>query len=57
MDRGDIRDGRKTLTIGADFTFQNAWAMELRYVNFFGAGRDNLLRDRDYISCNLKYSF
>jgi hypothetical protein len=26
-------------------------------VNFFGAGRYNLLGDRDYVSCNLKYSF
>jgi len=43
--------------VGAEFTFQNAWALDLRYVNFFGAGRYNLLGDRDYISCNLKYSF
>ena len=50
-------DDRKSITIGAEFTFQNAWALDLRYVNFFGAGRYNLLGDRDYISCNLKYSF
>jgi hypothetical protein len=54
---GNFIHGRKTFTLGADFTFQNAWAMELRYVNFFGAGRYNLLSDRDYISCNMKYSF
>jgi hypothetical protein len=48
---------RKSLTVGAEFTFQNAWALDLRYVNFFGAGRYNLLADRDYVSCNLKYSF
>ncbi len=54
---GNFIHGRKTLTIGADFSFQNAWAMELRYVNFFGAGRYNLLSDRDYVSATVKYSF
>jgi hypothetical protein len=54
---GNFLEGRKTLTIGTDFTFQNAWAVELRYVNFFGAGRYNLLGDRDYVSATLKYSF
>lgn len=54
---GNFREGRKTFTAGADFSFQNAWAFELRYVNFFGAGRYNLLADRDYVSATLKYSF
>ncbi len=54
---GNFVHGRKTITIGAEFTFQNSWALDLRYVNFFGAGRYNLLGDRDYVSCNLKYSF
>jgi hypothetical protein len=54
---GNFLDGRKTATVGADFTFQNAWAVELRYVNFFGAGRYNLLSDRDYVSATVKYSF
>ena len=54
---GNFIHGRKSITIGAEFTFQNAWAVDLRYVNFFGAGRYNLLGDRDYVSCNLKYSF
>ena len=54
---GNFIRGRKSITIGTEFTFQNAWALDLRYVNFFGASRYNLLADRDYISCNLKYSF
>ncbi len=54
---GNFLHGRKSVTLGAEFTFQNAWALELRYVNFFGAGRYNLISDRDYVSCNLKYSF
>jgi hypothetical protein len=54
---GNFLHGRKTITVGADFTFQNAWAVELRYVNFSGASRYNLLGDRDYVSATLKYSF
>lgn len=54
---GNFLHGRKTVTLGADFTYQNAWAFELRYVNFGGAGRYNLLADRDYVSATLKYSF
>jgi len=54
---GNFREDRKTLTVGVDFTYQNAWACELRYVNFFGAGRFNLLGDRDYVSATVKYSF
>ena len=54
---GNFTHGRMTLTVGADFTWQNAWSVELRYVNFSGAGRYNLLSDRDYISATLKYSF
>lgn len=54
---GNFLHGRKSVTIGSEFTFQNAWSFDLRYVNFFGAGRYNLLGDRDYVSCNLKYSF
>ena len=54
---GNFVSGRKTATLGVDFSFQNAWAMELRYVNFFGAGRYNLLGDRDYLSATVKYSF
>ncbi len=54
---GNFLHGRKTITVGADFTFQNAWAFELRYVNFSGASRYNLVGDRDYVSATLKYSF
>ena len=54
---GNYVAGRKSINVSAEFTFQNAWALELRYVNFFGAGRFNLLSDRDYVSPTLKYSF
>ena len=54
---GNFVRGRKSLSYAAEFVFQNAWSLEIRYVNFLGAGRFNLLSDRDYFSTTLKYSF
>jgi hypothetical protein len=54
---GNFVEGRRSINLVAEFTWQNAWSLELRYVNFFGAGRYNLLGDRDYVSTTLKYSF
>jgi hypothetical protein len=54
---GNYVASRKSVNLAAEFTFQNAWALEVRYVNFFGAGRYNLLSDRDYFATTLKYSF
>lgn len=54
---GNFVRGRKSLTLGADFTYLDAWELDLRYVNFFGGGAYNLLADRDYVSATIKYSF
>jgi hypothetical protein len=54
---GNFLEGRKSVTIGAEFVYQNNWSFDLRYVNFFGAGKYNLLSDRDYVSATVKYSF
>ena len=54
---GNFIEGRKSINLAAEFTFQNAWAFEIRYVNYTGAGRYNLLSDRDYVATTLKYSF
>ncbi len=51
-----IRD-RKSINVAVEFTYRNAWSLELRYVNFFAAGRYNLLSDRDYVATTVKYSF
>lgn len=48
---------RKSLNLAVEFTYQNAWSLEVRYVNFFGADRFNLLADRDYVSTTIRYSF
>lgn len=49
--------GRKSVNASVEFTYRNAWSFELRYVNFYGAGRYNLLNDRDYVATTVKYSF
>ena len=54
---GNYVSERKSTNIAVEFTYQNAWAFEIRYVNFFDAGRYNLLSDRDYVSTTIKYSF
>ena len=54
---GNYVRGRKSINVAVEFTYRNAWSLELRYVNFFGASRFNLLADRDYFASTVKYSF
>jgi hypothetical protein len=54
---GNFIHGRKSINVAAEFTWQNAWSLELRYVEFFGGGRANLIADRDYFATTVKYSF
>ncbi len=54
---GNFLEGRKTLTLGVELTYQNSWSYAMRYTNFFGAGDFNLAHDRDFFSLTLKYSF
>ena len=64
MDRGSellsARAGFRlhpTVTAGLEANYQNTWSADLSYTDFFGAGRYNLINDRDFISFNVKYSF
>ncbi|HQF40097.1 MAG TPA: DUF1302 family protein, partial [Opitutaceae bacterium] len=54
---GNFVEDRRTLTLGLEFTYQNRWTFDLRYVNYSGAGARNLLHDRDFVSSTIKYSF
>jgi Protein of unknown function (DUF1302) len=54
---GNYIRGRKSVNVAVEFTYRNAWSLELRYVNFTGAGRFNLINDRDYFATTVKYSF
>ena len=54
---GNFVRERKSVNVAVEFVYRNAWSLELRYVNFFDAGRFNLLADRDYFATTIKYSF
>ena len=54
---GNFLEDRKAITYGLGADYQNAWSADLSYTDFFGAGRYNLINDRDYVSFNVKYSF
>ncbi len=54
---GNFIEGRRSINLAAEFTYQNAWALEIRYVNYSGGGLYNLIADRDYVASTLKYSF
>ncbi len=50
-------EGRQSLSLSAEFVWQNAWSLDMRYVSFFGGGTQNLLGDRDFFATTFKYSF
>jgi hypothetical protein len=50
-------EDRKAITLGVDVDYLNTWGLDLSYAAFFGAGRSNLSRDRDFVSLSLSYSF
>lgn len=54
---GNFLEDRKTLTVSASASYQFRWNVDISYTNYFGAGGNNLLSDRDFISMTLKYSF
>ena len=54
---GSFVEGTKAYTLGLNASYQNTLEGEIAYTDFFGAGNDNGLRDRDNIGINVKYSF
>lgn len=54
---GNFLEGRRAITLGVGADYQNEWQADVSYTGFTGAGRYNLLNDRDFIAFNLKYSF
>ncbi|PIE01121.1 MAG: hypothetical protein CSA81_12770 [Acidobacteria bacterium] len=54
---GNFLEGRKATSVGIDGSYQNSLAFSLTYTKYYGAGRWNLLNDRDFTSFNIKYSF
>lgn len=54
---GNFIEGRKQATVGLAFDYQSTWRVDFAYTNFFGAGINNLLGDRDFVSASISYSF
>ena len=54
---GSFLEGREALTVGLGFNYQINWEWDISYTSFFGAGRYNLINDRDFLAANIKYSF
>jgi hypothetical protein len=54
---GNFIEDRRAFTAGLSATYLNAWSADVSYTRFFGAGRHNLVNDRDFIAANIKYSF
>jgi hypothetical protein len=54
---GNFIEGRKALTLGLNFNYQARWQVDVSYTSYGGAGRYNLINDRDFVAGNVKYSF
>ncbi len=54
---GNFLEGRRALTLGLGLDYQNQWSGDLSYTAFSGAGRYNLINDRDFVAINAKFSF
>lgn len=49
--------GRRQLTASLGFTYLEGLSGEIGYTRYFGAGQQNLLRDRDHMEVAIKYAF
>jgi len=52
-----FREQSKAITLGMSASYLNEWVADFSYTNFFGAGRHNLLNDRDFFAVSFSYSF
>ena len=54
---GAFVDKRKQLTLGLAFNYLNEWIFDFAYTTYMGAGEFNMLKDRDFFSASVRYSF
>lgn len=54
---GSFVDGRKQLTLGVSFNYLNEWVFDFSYTAHSGAGAYNQLKNRDFVSASVSYSF
>ena len=54
---GNFIDGRQALTLGLGANYQNQWTGDLSWTSYAGAGRYNLINDRDFVALHVKFAF
>lgn len=54
---GNFIEGRYAATLGLAANYQNQWELDFSYTNYGGAGRYNLINDRDFVAAVVKYSY
>jgi hypothetical protein len=54
---GNFIEGRHALTLGMTAAYQNMWELDLSYSNYGGAGRYNLINDRDFVAAVVRFSY
>ena len=54
---GNFLEDRMALTVGLGAQYRINWEADVSYTAFSGAGRYNLVNDRDFVAANIKYSF
>ncbi len=50
-------EDNKAITLGLNANYQNSWFVDVSYTDFFGAGSNNLLNDRDFFAFSLIHAF
>jgi hypothetical protein len=48
---------RKAVTVGLALDYLQTWGAQVTYANFFGGDDKNLVKDRDFVSFSVSYSF
>lgn len=54
---GNFIAGRYAVTTGVTASYQNRWEFDLSYSNYGGAGRYNLINDRDFVAAVVRYAY
>jgi hypothetical protein len=54
---GAFVEGRKAASVGVGIDYTSTWLLQLDYTSFLGAGRFNLLNDRDFVRFQLSYFY
>jgi hypothetical protein len=52
----NFHEDRKSLSLGVTFDYLSQWKADFKYNSYFGAGDENRLADRDFLSFTLSYS-